>query len=99
MGMTVIAAERLPDQLRGRLRNYLIEISAGVYVGRINRRLRETLIEWCANHPTGGPVIFIWQTNTESGFNYESLGANGQRRQIIQLDGLPLTALRPLVDK
>ena len=39
--MMVIVVENAPPRLRGRLAVWLLEIRAGVYVGRYSRRVRE----------------------------------------------------------
>ena len=41
MEMTVIVLENAPPRLRGRLAVWMLEIRAGVYVGKLNRRVRE----------------------------------------------------------
>ena len=41
--MLVIVVENAPPRLRGRLAVWLLEVRAGVYVGNINRRVREMI--------------------------------------------------------
>ena len=41
--MLVIVVENAPPRLRGRLAIWLLEIRAGVYVGKVSRRIREMI--------------------------------------------------------
>ena len=41
--MLVIVVENAPPRLRGRLAVWLLEIRAGVYVGKTSRRVREMI--------------------------------------------------------
>ena len=42
--MLVIVVENVPPRLRVRLGLWLIEVRAGVYVGKVSRRVREMII-------------------------------------------------------
>ncbi|PKN40121.1 MAG: type I-E CRISPR-associated endoribonuclease Cas2 [Deltaproteobacteria bacterium HGW-Deltaproteobacteria-18] len=91
--MLVIVVENVPPRLRGRLAVWLLEIRAGVYVGKANRRVRELI--WC-QVKTGlgeGNAVMAWSTNAESGFDFETLGAN--RRIPVELDGVKLISFLP----
>ena len=41
--MLVIVVENVPPRLRGRLAIWLLEVRAGVYVGKVSRRVREMI--------------------------------------------------------
>ena len=41
--MLVIVVENVPSRLRGRLALWLLEVRAGVYVGKVSRRIREMI--------------------------------------------------------
>ena len=41
--MLVIVVENAPDRLRGRLAVWLLVIRAGVFVGKVSRRVREMI--------------------------------------------------------
>lgn len=41
--MLVIVTENVPPRLRGRLAIWLLEVRAGVYVGKVSRRVREMI--------------------------------------------------------
>ena len=93
MAMLVIVLENVPPRLRGRLAVWLLEVRAGVYVGDVGKRVREML--W-ANVEVGlgdGNAVMVWRTNTESGFDLRTLGAN--RRIPVEYDGLKLVSFLP----
>ena len=93
MGMIVIVTENVPPRLRGRLAVWLLEIRAGVYLGNVSRRIREKIWEYCEADLDDGNIVLAWQTNTESGYDYQTLGKN--RRIPIDFDGLRLVSFLP----
>ena len=92
--MLVIALENVPPRLRGRLAVWLIEVRAGVYVGDISKRVREMLWGQIRSDLSEGNAVMVWSTNTESGFDFDTLGPN--RRMPVELDGLKLVAFSSL---
>lgn len=93
--MLVIVVENAPPRLRGRLAVWLVEVRAGVYVGSPSKRLREMI--WSQVHQgiEEGNAVMVWRTNTESGFDFLTLGEN--RRMPVELDGLKLVCFHPAV--
>ena len=95
--MLVIVVENVPPRLRGRLAVWLIEIRAGVYVGDLSTKVREMLWYQVEIGLEEGNAIMTWSTNTESGFDFLTLGEN--RRLPIEIDGLKLVSFYPIEDK
>lgn len=93
MSMLVIATENVPPRLRGRLAVWLVEVRAGVYVGNTSKRVRETIWQYCEADLENGNIVMAWQTNTESGFDFQTLGEN--RRIPVEFDGLRLVSFLP----
>lgn len=91
--MLVIVTENVPPRLRGRLAVWLIEIRAGVYVGDLSRKVREMLWAQVQQGLGEGNAVMAWSTNTESGFDFLTLGEN--RRMPVELDGLKLVSFYP----
>lgn len=91
--MVVIVVENVPPRLRGRLAVWLLEVRAGVYVGNLSRRVREMLWETVAQGMDDGNAVMVWSTNTESGFDFLTLGAN--RRIPLEMDGIKLVSFLP----
>ncbi len=94
--MLVIVVENVPPRLRGRLAVWLIEIRAGVYVGDLSVKVREMIWAQIENGIEDGNAVMVWSTNTESGFDFITLGKN--RRLPVELDGLKLVSFYPEED-
>ena len=92
--MLVIVLENAPPRLRGRLAIWLLEVRAGVYIGKLSRRVRERLWEQIEIGIEDGNAVMAWSTNTESGFDFITLGEN--RRIPVDWDGLKLVSFLPL---
>lgn len=93
MGMLVVVTENVPPRLRGRLAIWLLEIRAGVYVGDTSRRVREMIWDQITQLAEEGNVVMSWGTNTESGFDFQTVGKN--RREPSECDGLRLVTFLP----
>lgn len=92
--MLVIVVENVPPRLRGRLAVWLVEIRAGVYVGDLSAKVREMLWSQVEQGIEEGNAIMAWSTNTESGFDFLTLGKN--RRLPVEYDGLKLVSFYPI---
>ena len=91
--MLVIVTEDAPPRLRGRLAIWLLEVRAGVYLGNVSAKVREMLWENLEKGIEDGNAVFIWKTNTESGYDFKTLGKN--RRMPIDYDGLRFVRFLP----
>jgi len=92
--MLVIVTENVPPRLRGRLAVWLLEIRAGVYVGNPSKRLREFIWGQVTEAVDEGNAVMAWNTNTESGYDFLTVGKN--RRIPADFDGLRLVSFLPL---
>jgi len=88
--MMVIVVENVPPRLRGRLAVWLLEIRAGVYVGKYSRRVREMIWNQVSEGIGEGNAVLTWSTNTESGFDFQTLGKN--RRIPVEMEGVKLVS-------
>lgn len=86
--MLVIVVENVPPKLRGRLAVWLLEIRAGVYVGKLSRRAREMIWNTVAEGLGEGNAVIAWSTNAEAGFEFVTAGKN--RRIPVDMDGVQL---------
>lgn len=91
--MLVIVVENAPPRLRGRLAVWLLEVRAGVYVGVYSRRTREMLWNTVEKGIEDGNAVMAWSTNTESGFDFVTMGPN--RRIPVEMDGIKLVSFLP----
>jgi CRISPR-associated protein Cas2 len=72
---------------------WLLEVRAGVYVGDVSRRVREMIWEQIEKGVEEGNAVMAWSTNTESGFDFLTLGKN--RRIPKEMDGIKLVSFLP----
>lgn len=93
MAFVVVVTENVPPRLRGRMAIWLLEVRAGVYIGDVSRRTREMIWQQLAEGYEDGNVVMAWASNHESGYEFQTLGAN--RRLPVEFDGLHLVAFHP----
>lgn len=91
--MLVIVVENAPPRLRGRLALWLLEVRAGVYVGKVSRRVRDMIWGNLEKGIEEGNAVMAWTTNTESGFDFMTLGEN--RRIPKEMEGIKLVSFLP----
>lgn len=91
--MLVIVVENVPPRLRGRLAIWLLEVRTGVYVGNVSKRVRDMLWSTIDKGINDGNAVMSWSTNTESGFDFLTLGEN--RRIPVEMDGIKLVSFLP----
>lgn len=87
----MIRLEKAPRGLRGDLTKWLLEIDSGVFVGRVNARVRENLWERVQKHVNNGRAIMVYSTNNEQGLAFK---VHGSQWEPIDFDGMHLI-LRP----
>lgn len=92
--MLVIVIENTPPRLRGRLAVWLLEVRAGVYVGKFSVKVREMIWKNVEQGIGDGNAMMAWSTGTESGFDFRTLGPN--RRIPVEMDGAKLVSFFPL---
>jgi len=91
--MLVIVTENAPPRLRGRLAVWLLEVRAGVYVGKYSSKVRDMLWQQVKEGIEDGNAVLAWAANNESGFEILTLGEN--RRIPYDLDGMKLVSCLP----
>lgn len=91
--MLVIVVENAPPRLRGRLATWLLEIRAGVYVGRFSTKVRAMIWTHVEAGIGDGNAVMAWSNTSESGFDFVTLGPN--RRIPIEMDGAKLVSFFP----
>jgi CRISPR-associated protein Cas2 len=91
--MLVIVVENAPPRLRGRLAVWLIELRAGVYVGRYSKRIRERIWGEVLAGIGEGNAVVAWAAPSDAGFDFDTCGRN--RRIPVDFDGFKLVAFHP----
>ena len=86
--MIVIIVERATPGLRGQLTRWMLEVRAGVFVGRLSTRVKDKLWELVkARNPKGGSLL-VARAHNEQGFIVETHGDT--TREVVDLEGLLL---------
>lgn len=91
--MMVIVLENAPPRLRGRLAIWLLEVRSGVYVGQYSVKVRNMIWEHVKAGLEEGNAVIMWDSPTESGFDFWTSGKN--RRIPVEMDGIKLVSFLP----
>ncbi|WP_189594478.1 type I-E CRISPR-associated endoribonuclease Cas2e [Streptomyces massasporeus] len=70
--MTVIVLANCPAGLRGFLTRWLLEVSAGVFVGNPSARIRDVLWEEVRTYAGQGRALLAHTTNNEQGYTFRT---------------------------
>lgn len=90
--MVVMILERVPRGLRGELSSWMVEVQAGVFVGKVSALVRDLLWEKCVLKSEGGKCCQIWSTDNEQGFALRMVG--DRTRRVVDMDGLLLVGVK-----
>ncbi len=92
--MVVVQVENASDKLRGTLTAWCLEVRAGLYVGKMSARLRDSIWSMITgNWNKEFSAVMIYSSNNEQGFVMRTYGAN--RRTVVHMDGLELIEYMP----
>lgn len=89
--MVVIVLSACPPGLRGFLTRWFLEISAGVFVGKVSKRVRELMWERTVSMVRTGRAIMVFSARNEQGLEFR---VHGHHWEPIDFDGVALM-LRP----
>ena len=89
--MTVIVVAACPVGLRGHLTRWLLEISAGVFVGKVSARVRDLLWIRTIEMVKNGRAIMVYAADNEQGLDFKVHHHNWTP---VEIEGLTLM-LRP----
>lgn len=70
--MIVIVVSACPAGLRGHLTRWLLEISAGVFVGKVTTRVRELLWLRTVDMVKTGRAIMVFSADNEQGLDFRT---------------------------
>lgn len=76
--MTVMILERVPPSTRGDLSRWMLEIKAGVFVGKISKLVRDNLWGRVVKRAEDGSVVQVWAMNNEQGFDMRYSNPKGR---------------------
>lgn len=85
--MVVIVLTACPAGLRGHLTRWLLEISAGVFVGHVSGRVRDELWLRVAELAKDGRGLMVFSDDSEQGYGFRT---HRHHWEVADLDGLQL---------
>lgn len=88
--MTVIIAQDSPDAIRGILKRWFIEPKPQVFVGSVNKAVREHVLNYIRKNALGIRLLVIYSASNCQGFEIEQI--NDPDYSGMVLDGLHLIA-------
>lgn len=88
--MTILIAHDTPPAIRGILKRWFIEPKPNVFVGTINRRTREKVLDYVKRNASGMSLLVITSETNCQGFRIERWGEPDRRD--VYLSGLYLVA-------
>ena len=68
--MVVLTLSKCSPGLKGDVTKWLIEVSAGVYVGKISARVRELLWKRVCEYSGSGEATMVFSARNEQGFSF-----------------------------
>lgn len=68
--MVVLNVVNCPGQLRGDLTKWMLEINTGVYVGRLNAKVREEIWQRVCDNIKNGQASMVYSCNNEQGYDF-----------------------------
>jgi CRISPR-associated protein Cas2 len=89
--MIVIVVAACPVGLRGHLTRWLLEISAGVFVGKVSTRVRDLLWVRVVDMVKSGRAIMVFSADNEQGLDFK---VHRHKWTPVEIEGLTLM-LRP----
>lgn len=85
--MIFLTLSKCPASLRGDVTKWLFEVSAGVYIGKVNARVREELWKRIKRAAPHGQATMVWNVKNEQGFDFR---VHNSQWEPIDFDGLKL---------
>jgi len=85
--VTVVVLSITPERLRGVLTRWLLEIMAGVYVGKVSARVREHIWTRILEDVGKGRALMVWSRHGEQGLDFRTYNHSWET---VDLDGITL---------
>jgi len=93
--VVVLVLSACPPGLRGFLTRWMLEVSAGVFVGQVSRRVRERMWVRTVEMVRTGRAIMVFSARNEQRLSFL---VHGHHWEPVDIDGITLM-LRPHADR
>lgn len=88
--MTVIVANDTPPAIRGMLKRWFVEPKPNVFVGTVNRRTRDKVLDYVKRNAAGMNLLILTSEANCQGFRIERWGEPDRRD--VEISGLWMVA-------
>ena len=88
--MTIVVLIAAPEGLRGHLTRWMVEVSAGVFVGTMNARIRDRLWDLLADRVGDGQAVMVEPARNEQRWAVRTAGPD--RWYPVDYEGVILSA-------
>lgn len=89
--MTVIAMDNASAGVRGELTRWFLELKPGVFVGKVNVRIREFLWERICENSLADGAVMVCSASNEQGFEMRLTGM--PKRRVVDFEGIQLISV------
>lgn len=90
--MTVIAMDAAPEGVRGELTRWFLELKPGVFIGKVNARIRDLLWERICQTDAANGAVMAYTAPNEQGFSLRVFGV--PKRRVKDFEGIQLITIQ-----
>ena len=90
--MTVIAMDAAPEGVRGELTRWFLELKPGVFIGKVNARIRDLLWERICQTDVANGAVMAYAAPNEQGFSLRVFGV--PKRRVKDFEGIQLITIQ-----
>ncbi len=90
--MTVIAMDAAPEGVRGELTRWFLELKPGVFIGKVNARIRDLLWERICQTDAANGAVMAYAAPNEQGFSLRVFGV--PKRRVKDFEGIQLITIQ-----
>lgn len=90
--MTVIAMDAAPEGVRGELTRWFLELKPGVFIGKVNTRIRDLLWERICQTDAANGAVMAYAAPNEQGFSLRVFGV--PKRRVKDFEGIQLITIQ-----
>lgn len=89
--MVVIVTTSVNARLNGAMSRWMLQIKAGVFVGKLSKKVQMELWEAAKSHVGNGSAVMVTPSNCDQG--YQILSHGDSPRHLIDFDGITMPAI------
>ena len=90
--MTVNEMDAAPEGVRGELTRWFLELKPGVFIGKVNTRIRDLLWERICQTDAANGAVMAYAAPNEQGFSLRVFGV--PKRRVNDFEGIQLITIQ-----